>query len=200
MGQRWYVARSIPRAEFLAANELKKDGIQVYFPRVRAVQPRSGHPDAPLFPGYLFLKLDAEADGWPTFRPAHRVIGWIRFGGEIPWLSDQAVSELMDYCEGVNQKGGLWSRFRAGERVYVDSNGLEGLAEVVKEAKSPDARVQVLLQFMGRLVRAQVPWQNLRSADHHDELRDAERMRLPRRTRGHNRWIRGYGPAAAART
>ena len=192
MGLRWYVARTQPRAEFLAANELVRDGHQVFFPRVKAVLPRVGHPDLPLFPGYLFLQCDPDNGGWPSFRPAHRIIGWVRFGGEIPWLPDETVTALMERSEMINRQGGLWRQFLPGDKVDVVSGTLNGMAEVIEAAKSPHARVQVLLQFMGRIVRAQIPWENLRPI----EDPGMERPRHPRRTRGKGRWVRDFRPAS----
>ena len=185
MGLRWYAARTQPRAEFLAANELVRDGFQVFFPRIKALQPRKGHDHDPLFPGYLFLRCNPETDGWPAFRPAHRLIGWVNFGGEIPSLPDEVVDELQERSAAINREGGLWRRFRAGELVQVVSGNLEGLAEVVKETTSPQARVQVLMEFMGRLVRAQVPWEKVQPAG--DQF--THKPRLDRRTRGRGRWI-----------
>ena len=122
------------------------------------------------------------------------MIGWVSFGGDIPSLPDNTVAELMEHWEAVNRQGGLWRRFRPGEKVRVVSHSLEGLAEVVKEAKSPHSRVQVLLQFMGSLVRAHVPWENLQPIE--DRLE--EKPRPPRRTRGRGRWVRGFEPLAGA--
>ncbi len=195
MGPSWYVLLTEPRAEYLAAAELSRGGFEIFFPRVKAAHKRAGRADEPLFPGYLFLHHDIESGGWPSFRIAHHVVGWVSFGGVIPSIPDQAITDLARRMEALNTSHGLWQRFRPGDRVRVVSGNLEGLAEVVEEAKSPQARTKVLLEFMGRLVQAQIPWQNLRSLD--DSYRD--RHRPPRRTRGQGRWIRGFGTRELAK-
>ena len=195
MARRWYVTRTEPRAEFLASSQLLRDGYEIFFPRIKDPYPRVGHTDGPLFPGYIFLRCDPEAEGWPSFRPGHRIAGWVSFGGEVPWLPDEVVAQLKAQSEMINVQGGLWQRFQRGETVVVVTSSMEQLAEVVEEAKSPQARTKVLLEFMGRLVQAQIPWQNLRSLD--DSYRD--RHRPPRRTRGQGRWIRGFGTRELAR-
>jgi len=196
MGSRWYVARTEPRAEFLAAKELDRDGFEIFFPRTKALQPLNTNKDEPLFPGYLFLRCDPENEGWPSFRPGHRILGWVRFGGEMPWIPDEDVTELKKRIELINLDGGPWRRFHPGELVRIISHSLEGLAEIVEEPKSRHARAKVLLQFMGRLVQAQIPWQNL------SPVPDSEREnhRAPRRTRGRGRWIPNFGPRAVAGT
>jgi transcriptional antiterminator RfaH len=189
----WYVVRTEPRAEFLAAGELAKDGFEVFFPRIKADHPRLGHTDIPFFPGYLFLRCEPDGAGWPIFRPAHRVLGWLSFENEIPWLSDAEVSLLKERSMELNHEGGLWRRFHAGEKVSISSNGIQGLAEVVEDTKSPDSRVKVLLEFMGRLVSAQVPWQSVQPVGENRQ----DPSKHSRRTRGRGRWVQGSGPRAA---
>ena len=194
MALNWYILRTEPRAEYLAAAELGSDGYEMFFPRVTSPNHRVGHEDLPLFPGYLFLRCDPESGGWPAFRQRHRVSGWVRFGGVIPTMPDEVICELQRRVESINSgKGGLWRRFLPGETVRVVSHGVEGLGEVIQEAKTPQARARVLLQFMGQLVQAQVPWSDLRPVD---DQQSQDRY-LTRRTRGGGRWIRGFGPRAA---
>jgi hypothetical protein len=100
------------------------------------------------------------------------------------------MAGLMERWETINRQGGVLRRFPPGEKVRIVSGNLQGLAQVVEEAKSPQARAKVLLQFMGRLVQAEVPWESLRPLGD----QPAERTRIPRRTRGGGRWIRGFGP------
>jgi transcriptional antiterminator RfaH len=191
----WYVLRTEPRAEYLAAAELARDGFEIYFPRVKSPQDRIGRGDSPLFPGYLFLRFDLECDRWPSLRLRHRVSGCVSFGGEVPSLPDPVINELMERVEAINRGGGLWHRFRAGEKVRVIGHNIDSLAEVIEEASSPQARARVLLSFMGRLVQARVPGENLRPVPE----QVGQRQRLPRRTRGGGRWIRGFGARTPVR-
>ena len=192
MGLGWYVLRTMPRLEYLAEKELRQDGFEVFSPRVNhPSQPTIG-TEAPLFPGYLFLRCDPESNGWPSFRLAHRVIGWVRFGGVIPSLPDSAIDAIIEQLENSGQ--GLWKRFEKGEKVYVNSGGLECFAEVLEATRSPQSRSRVLVHFMNRLVQAQIPWEDLSPIhDHPNEI-----QRLPRRTRGRGRWINRNGPRPLA--
>ena len=150
-----------------------------------------------MFPGYLFIRCDSEADGWPSFRPAHRVSGWVRSGTEIPVVPDDVMEILMRDLGTLAGEEGFWRRYAPGEKVTVVSKSMQGSATVLEEPRSPESRVKVLLEFMGRLVHAQIPWDNLRPIDHLPE-EAPQRTRAPRRTRGRNRWIRGQGPRQLA--
>ena len=195
MGLSWYVLITEPRAEYLAASELNKDEFEVFFPRVKTPHHRAGHVDEPLFPGYLFLHVDPDAGRWPSFRPAHRLKGWVNFAGMVPSIPDETITELARRVDMLNASDGLWHRYQPGETVRVVSGNIDNLAQVVEEAKSPQGRARVLMEFMGRQIQAQVPWADLRPVEHGPN----ENQRPPRRTRGGGRWIRGFGPAASAR-
>ena len=193
MTQSWYVVRTEPRGEYLAAKELGRDGFEVLFPRAKTPHPRTGFHDVPLFPGYLFLKCAAQSEGMPSLSQAAHVWGWVSFDGVVPPVPDGFVEQLIQRLEAIDQDGGLWKRFQCGEKVRVVYGGIQNVAEVVEEAKSPQARVRVLMEFMGRVVSTQVPWENLQSIQGDAAKNDP----APRRTRGRGRWIRGFGTRAA---
>jgi len=177
----------------MAASALENDDYEVFFPKVKSPTPRFGHIDIPLFPGYLFLRYDIESQGWPTFRREHRIAGWIKFDGAISHVPNQVVSHLMENIETMNENHGLWRKYKPGEKVFVVSGNVECLAEVIKGAKSPYHMVEVLLQFMGRMVRATVPWQSVRSAKGSMPDRSmGKEQHQQRRTRGKGRWINGH--------
>lgn len=190
----WHIIRTKPRAEYMAATELGRDGFEICFPRIKVARPRMGHTDDPLFPGYLLIKCHVDGEDRPVFRQRHQVLGWVRFGDDIPSLPNEAVAEIMDQLESTNNSGGLWKSFQTGDQVRLVTKNLDTLARVIEGAKSPSSKAKVLLHFMGRLIQAQVPWEDLRST----EETSTEIVRLPRRTRGKGRWARGFGPRDTA--
>jgi hypothetical protein len=90
---------------------------------------------------------------------------------------------------------GFWRRYIPGEKVNVVSPSVHGAAVVLEESRSPESRVKVVLEFMGRMVHAQVPWDNLRPIDN---MPEETATKAPRRTRGKNRRIRAHRPPVAA--
>ena len=59
------------------------------------------------------------------------------------------MEELIQQWEVIQSQGGLLKRFAAGEQVRVISGHLETLAKVLEEAKSPNGKAPVLMEFMG---------------------------------------------------
>jgi len=196
MSLRWYVIRTKPQSERLAASALERNGLELFFPLVRTPLVHAAPSMVPLFPGYLFVRYDMEAGDAQMARRLPGILGWVRFNDVAPPLPDDVIANLADRVESINNGGGLWTRFRPGDKVSVVTGKLEGLAEVVEEAKSPESRVRVLLEFMGRQVPAEIPWQSLKPA--RKDSGPTAPARRPRRTRGGGRWVRGFRPETAA--
>ena len=192
MTAQWHVIKTEPQAEYLAASELDHDGFEVFLPCVKVTYSRRGHLDTPIFPGYLFLRHDPETAEWPTFRAGHRILGWVKFGGEVPSLPDEIVFDIKKRVEAINSGGGIWQQFQPGERVEIASKSVQSLGEVIEAARSPQGRVKVLMDFMGRKVSAEVPWEILKPVGSSVQTRQTS----VRRTRGKGRWISGQGSPA----
>lgn len=194
MSDNWYVLRTEPMAEYLAAAALDRDGFDVFLPCVKSIDSRKGHDDTPIFPGYLFLRVDTGHSEWPTFRMAHRISGWVNFGGVIPSVPGEVVSELRQRMDSINGSSSQWRRFHRGEKVRVLTKSMDSLAEVLVEAKSPQGWAKVLMEFMGQMVTAQVPWSNLQPAAEQPK----QNHWRERRTRGKGRWIKGHSSQTVA--
>ena len=197
MALQWYVARTTPRGECAARDALESGGFEVFMPCVHAHLPQRSYTDMPLFPGYLFLHYDLDERGAYPLRAVPQLRGLVAFGGVVPPVPDMVIAELATRVETINGDGGLWRRLEPGDRVSMVVGRTRTFAQVVAQMKSPRAMVQVLLDFLGRQVRAEVHPDSLelvgvglRAQLAHD--------RPPRRTRGKQRWIRGHGQQALA--
>ena len=194
MGHRWYVLRTMPRSEALAARELSFDDSDVFSPFVKTPPVGNKPTKVPLFPGYIFIRLDTESQGWPSLRFGQHSLGLLNFDGEVPWLPDEVIAELKLRCDQINEEGGTWRRYEPGDWVQVVSSTIQGLAQVVEDGKTAQTPVRVLLQLFERLVPVKVSRHDLQPFDEASKKQD----HAPRRTRGSGRWIQGFGPRAVA--
>jgi len=193
MTLRWYAARTKPLKEYAAREQMETAGFEVFLPCVKTLRPRRGRRDTPLFSGYLFLRHDLEGQGWGSMHRLPQFVRLVAFGGVVPPVPDEVITELGRRVAAVNDVGGLWTRFQPGDRVRVALGPMESLGEVVEEAKSSRRRVRVLLDFLGRQVYAQIPRPGLQAVRAEEPLANSN-YRPPRRTRGKGRWLRGYNP------
>ena len=195
MTRRWYVVRTKPNSDNLAASTLRREGLETFSPQVDTPIEGNQLKRIPLFPGYLFLNCDVQEQDRPEVSRMPGVLGWVRFGTEVPWVSDEDIRELKRRVDALDSQGGMWEKFESGQLVQVCHGKIEGLATVLESPSSPESRVNVLLDFMGRQVRAQVPWLSLTAAPENSDNGSRTRRR---RTRGRGRWINGFGPRASA--
>ena len=196
MTRRWYVIRTKPNTDKLADTTLRREGLETFSPQVETPIEGNQRKRIPLFPGYLFLNCDVYEQDRPEVSRMPGVLGWVRFGSEVPWVSDEVISELKRRVNAFDLQGGMWEKFESGQVVQVSLGKIEGLATVLGSPSSPESRVNVLLDFMGRQVRAEVPWLSLTAApENNDDVAQGRR----RRTRGRGRWINGFGPRASVR-
>jgi len=192
MALEWYLLRVEPQGEFQVARALTLRGREVYIPRITRQKTRNIHKELPLFPGYLFIRLDWDLGDWTEIKEQSHIIGWVNFDGLVPSISDDQMAELSAQVDSMNGENGLWRRFKVGEPVRVDAGSFQGLAEVIEEAKSSTSKALVLMEFMGRIAQIRVPWMNLEPCSS-EELYQSQKPRIPRRTRGKGRWIDKIG-------
>jgi transcriptional antiterminator RfaH len=198
MTEKWYVIRTKPNCDGLAASAMERERMKLFFPRVSVPAGEQQRKTVPLFPGYLFIKCDIDSCALPVVSCFPGVLGWVRFNRYAPHVSDEAIIELRDRVETIHGSGGLWQRFKSGQLVRVSQGKLDVIATVLDEPTSPESRVRELLDFMGRQVPATVPWRDIKLPS---AASDGGSLPKPnRRTRGRGRRIRDLETSAAAQT
>lgn len=153
---RWYVAQTQVNAEHRAAQNLVRQGFEVYLPRY--LKPRRharklDHVAAPLFSRYLFVSIDLATQRWRAIHSTFGVSRLVTNGEDPAPVPDGVVTALRAH---EDEKGFVaWrgeTAFRPGDRVrvlagaFMDSLGLF-------EASTDHERVAILLDLLGRKVR-----------------------------------------------
>jgi len=152
----WYVAHTHPHAEAKATAHLSRQGFDVYFPRYikrRRHARRIETVPAPLFPRYLFVAIDLNAQRW---RSIFSTVGVSRLvcNGEDPSPVPVGIVEALKSREDANGfiKLDCRPRFHVGDKIRVLDGAFSsclGLFEGMAERE----RVAILLDLLGRKVR-----------------------------------------------
>lgn len=157
-GPAWYLVYTKPRQEEVALANLVRQGYGAYLPRVRQARRRQGRRlevVEPLFPRYLFIHLDVGTDNWGPIRSTLGVASLVRFGHEPARVPDSLVAFLKER----ESAGGLheWAApaLGVGDRVRVAEGVFQGYDGILL-ARSSRERVLVLLDILGKQIRAQV--------------------------------------------
>ncbi len=155
----WHAVHTRPHHEAYAEVNLARQGFETYLPRYlrrcRHARKTEMVP-RPLFPRYLFVRLDSARDQWraihSTFGVNHLVLA-----GEIPALVPDAVlTEIRAREDGKGfVKLGLAAGIAPGSPVRV-TDGIFAEARGILERIAGEGRVAVLLGLLGRQVRVHV--------------------------------------------
>jgi transcriptional antiterminator RfaH len=160
----WYCARTKPKHEHIAAaNVGKRLGLEVFHPRLRLERAtRRGvvRVVEPLFPCYIFVRCILE-NGLDELRHVTGISSLVHFGHKIPSVPDAAILELKQCFESeepmVVEDGVI-----PGAEVQIADGVFMGFSGMVVRAVSAGQRVQILLDFLGRISLAEVDRKSLR--------------------------------------
>ncbi len=163
----WFLVYSKPRQEETAKRHLERQGYVVYLPRATQNRRRGGRRVTvvePLFPRYLFIHLDAHTDNWGPIRSTVGVTALVRFGAEPARVPDALIALLHSHESGTGMHEWAQTDLRAGQTVRVGEGAFEGY-EGIFLARSSRERVVVLLDILGRPVRARLTADQIEPVD-----------------------------------
>jgi len=139
----WYVVQTKPRKEEFVLGQLSSRQTEIFFPRLLESTGRVQRV-APMFPSYLFVKLDVDQLG-KGVRYTPGVKDFLRCDGEPEPLSPEIVAGLQ------NRTGpsGIYRRppipFEPGARLRIEDGPLRGMDVIFEQELSGPERVAVLL-------------------------------------------------------
>ena len=153
-GLRWYVIRAKLRKETVVERRIGDLGLEVFLPWLRSrrrVGSRYQWVLSPLFPGYLFCRLDLMLSG-KAARYAPGVKDFVKFGNRIAEVGEEVIKAIRDRCpEGVAE---FKPRpYRAGEPVLIREGPFAGLGAIFEREMTGSERVTILLELLGRQTR-----------------------------------------------
>ncbi|HME60269.1 MAG TPA: transcription termination/antitermination NusG family protein [Candidatus Binatia bacterium] len=157
-GMRWYAIQTKVNREKDVERRLKDLRLEVFLPWMRArrrIGSRFHWVLAPLFPGYVFCRLDMVVSG-KAARYSPGVKDFLTFGSRIAEVSENIIEALRERCPGgvaeidpVNAK--------PGDIVRINEGPFSGLEAIFEEKLKGSERVAVLLDILGRQTRIVLP-------------------------------------------
>ncbi|MCW1400954.1 transcriptional activator RfaH [Novosphingobium sp. MW5] len=163
---RWYVAETLPQEELRAIENVKKQGFEVFFPRFRKVRRHARKRDvvlAPVFPGYVFVRMDVRTTHWTAINSTRGVKRLLGFGRRLPQAVDpEVIEDLICRCDNGIMKQ-ISGELAPGDRVVMNTGPF---ADFVATIQSLDTRgrVNILFEIMGGSKSINVPSAAIRPA------------------------------------
>jgi len=154
----WYVVQTHPVAEAKAHYHLSNQGYEAFLPQYRKTRRHARRVDVvyrPLFPSYLFVRLDLEQDRWSPINATvgvRRIVSANHYPIPVP---DGICEELISRSDDAGVVELKTHNLTKGEHIALDCGPFSGV-DGIFESMVDEERVIVLLNIMGREVRTQV--------------------------------------------
>jgi transcriptional antiterminator RfaH len=163
----WYAIHTQTHAEAKALDNLLRQGYRAYLPRCRIWVSHARRRQLalrPLFPRYLFAGVDEPAMRWRPILSTVGVSDVVR-AGDRPAPVPGEIVEAIRAREQDGSFDGLDPRcsLRPGDLVRITAGAFEAMAGRLVELRDDD-RVIVLLELLGRTVRARIPGNMIEAA------------------------------------
>lgn len=160
MTSHWYAMRSKPNKEHFLYEQLAAREIETYLPEMKshAVNPRA-RKMRPYFPGYLFVRMNLEAEKNNTLQWVPGGLGLVTFGEETPMVPDNLISAIRRHLEEIERSGGeLFTDLKPGDRLQIHDGPFQGYEALFDLRIKGTDRVRVLLKLLqGQLIKVEIP-------------------------------------------
>ena len=153
----WIVVNSQPHREHIALENLARQAFQAYCPmmrtRVRHAR-RTLDVLRPLFPGYLFVRVNPDLQRWRPILATYGVRKLVCCGDRPGFLDE-------GFVEGLKSReiGGAIVRpassYEAGQQVKMVGGAFDGLIATILECDEKD-RLVVLMDLLNRPTKVRV--------------------------------------------
>ena len=161
----WYIVQFKPNSHKIAVRNLQRQGFETFLPMhevTRRAVVKFETMIRPLFTGYMFVACDPETAPWGQINSTYGISRMLSFAAEGPKPMPQAlITGLRARCDSVGKVVPL-ENFKAGQFVELHSGPFANFIATVEQMAN-DARVWVLLDFMGKETRVQVSRQQIQA-------------------------------------
>lgn len=144
----WYIVLTKPRQEARAQENLENQGAEVYLPMLQTERISQGKRTVkiePLFPGYLFIRLEKDSPIFCKIRSTLGVNKLLSFGGNPLTIDERLIEDLRQRTA----TGESAPQFKAGQKVELTDGPFRHYQALFKEYKGSE-RAIILLSLLGQ--------------------------------------------------
>jgi transcriptional antiterminator RfaH len=164
---RWYVVQTQANSEVKAAQNLMRQGYEIYLPQYLKRRRHARKVDCvarPLFPRYVFVAVDTAAQRWRSIQSTFGVSHLVTNGNEPAVVPQGVVLSLkMRQDEKGFIKMDTRPKFAPGDKVRVLAGVFMDSAGLFDGARDHD-RIAILLDILGGKVRVQLDAEQVAAA------------------------------------
>ena len=183
MDKKWYLVQVVSNYEYKVKEQLdnrifgegEADEIEeIFLPTTTIVNKSGSTREKPLFPGYIFVKVDMTDESWYIIRNTQYVTGIVGSSGQrtkptpIPQSQiDQMVENKRKESEKNNSEEVVLTsanelNFKVGEIVDILAGSFQGNFGKVTDINVDKGTVSVETEFFGRKTEVPVPFNEVK--------------------------------------
>lgn len=161
--KRWYVVHTKRDGERIAEINLERQGFRAYCPQISAIPSKVRR--VPLFPRYMFVELDLDAELWRSVNGTIGVVGLVQFGAKPSPVPAGVVEDIMCRADedGLIVLPHPYPMLQAGDEIILSNGPLDSQPGIIHKLTGP-RRAEILLQLMGRQVKVTAPLSQVSAA------------------------------------
>jgi transcriptional antiterminator RfaH len=157
LASRWLAVNTHPHREHIAIENLSRQDFETYCPliqrQVRHAR-RTRHVMRPLFPGYVFVRINPDLQRWRPILSTFGVRSLVRCGDRLSFIEDGFVAGLRAReLDGIIIKPA--EPYQLGQQVRMRSGPFDGLVATIIEMDEKD-RLVVLMDLLNQSVKVRV--------------------------------------------
>ena len=156
---KWYALNTNPRSEDMVQSLLATN-FEVFLPKIPVKSRKRRSGIEPLFPGYLFVRLDLGAPHWTQIKFTHGVRKILCFGQQPIPIPDEIMKIIRSRSAKENYLK-LETPFKEGDTVRFTNGPFRGLEGVFTGETAGKDRVKILLQTLYRIAPVEVSLKTL---------------------------------------
>ena len=151
----WYALQHKPGQGDRALTHLQNQDIACFYPKITVEKIKGGKRTKklePLFPGYLFVKLEQADPVWAKLRSTRGILRIVSFANKPATIPDEVIRHINDSLHTVAELGGI----KPGQAVELEDGPFKGISAIF-QAYDGEERAVVLISFMQKQQTVKVP-------------------------------------------
>ena len=158
---KWIIVQTKSNCENKACLNLKRQGYDVFFPKLKKKISRFNkfiNIIKPLFPGYIFVSINSNQN-WSKIKNTYGILNILKFGDYFYFLPSDVVDSIKRRCD-INGFAIDYKKYVKGEKVKYFKNNQISL-DAVFEEQIDQKRSFVFINLLNQKVKASVETKHL---------------------------------------
>lgn len=121
----WYVLQHKPNQGDRAVEHLQNQDVACFYPKIEVEKVKGGQRMnilEPLFPGYIFFRMDSGHPQWAKLRATRGVLRVVGFGGRPAPVGDDVIAQVKDGMQVIAERGGM----KPGQPIEIQEGPFKG--------------------------------------------------------------------------